>query len=137
MEIRDEPRALAQQLYPDLTPRELGTRINDDLFQLYLRKLAGRTYEDIQLPELPEDHTPPQRTPKETADFIADNAPAIDDTNWSLTKNGIVTATEAGRWDGATLERLLDRLNEPFDKVRNEPRVQNSRITTFFDRLLA
>jgi hypothetical protein len=63
-------------------------------------------------------------------------APSIDDQNWVKLETYIQQAKDAYLWDNPAELRLIARLNDPFDGAENQFRVQNSRITAFFRRML-
>ena len=136
MDIRPQVRALAQQLYPGLSAKQLGSRINDDLFQVYLDRLRSSE------PETDQQHGRHERTgeeigAKEITERIAGQAPAMDFTNLALIRRGIQDAIDCGKWNATAEQQLLDTLNDPFDKANNERRVQNSRIRYFFEWLMS
>lgn len=125
---------MAEKVYPGLSPRQLSSRINDDMHVFYLEKLTSMKG-DTQIPfeTVPDDSQDPSR---KIANRIADMAPAIDDQNWSKIERNVRAMQEIGSWDNKTELLLIARLNDAFDGAENEHRVQNSRITAFFDRRL-
>lgn len=148
IEIPQHIQDLMEEVWPDTTNRVRGNKARDILYRVLKREADERraatgpgpfinTKPGIGNNHVDVSNARVKSSPREITDFIADNAPAIDNTNWSLIKNGVAQAQEAGAWDATALGRLLDDLNEPFEGVRNERACQNSRITAFFDRLLA
>lgn len=141
MEIRTPTRRMAEKVYPGLSPRQLSTRINDDLYVLYLEKLTSMKTGPLDPPEEQRDHIPfitlpaPEQSRK-IANRVADLSPAIDDQNWAKIERGVRQALHESLWDNPAELRLIARLNDDFDGAENEHRVQNSRITAFFNRLL-
>lgn len=135
MEIRPTTRRLAEKVYPGLTARQLSSKVNEDLHRLYIDRLTEPA--PIQpAPLIPFETIPAQETDRDVADRIAQNSPAIDDQNWVAIRFGISDAQTRGLWDAEAERRLTEQLNVDFDNARNEYRVQKSRITAFFARLL-
>lgn len=127
---------LINRVYPGMSPRQQAGQIRELLYDILLDQIPAPDKPEPELPfsfMIPE----PEEAPKDIANRVSDNAPAIDDQNWSAIKRGITKAQELGLWDHTENElRLTSRLNDPFDGAINEHRVQKSRITAFFDRLL-
>jgi len=121
---------LIDRVYPGMSPRQQAGQLRELLHDVLLD----------QIPE-PGAPLPSQQEPEESctkaANRIAKMAPAIDDQNWAKLESNIHIAQQAGLWDNPAELRLIGRLNDPFDGAENEHRVQNSRITAFFRRLLA
>jgi len=115
-----------------MSPRQQAGQIRELLYDILLDQIPAPNG-----PELPFSTAPdPVEASKDTANRIADMAPAIDDQNWAAIRRGVTKARELDRWDNPTEMRLIARLNDEFEGAINEHRVQKSRITAFFDRLL-
>lgn len=129
--ITPQLQHIIDRVYPGLTPRQQATKIRGLIHTLML---------DMILPTTPDGAATPAQVELDAATKIANRvarmAPAIDDQNWVKIESYIEQAKGAGLWDNPTELRLIARLNDPFDGAENENRVQNSRITAFFRRLL-
>lgn len=129
---------LIDLVYPDLTPRERGNKVRDDIHKLYLERLSmHQLVESIEESEKLRIPKSPSSDPKAVTNRIAGLAQAIDDQNWTAIRRGVTQAQEQGLWDNPTEMRFIARLNDDFGGAVNEYRVQKSRITAFFDRLLS
>lgn len=135
MEITTKTRRIAEKVYPGLSARQLSSRVNDDMYVYYLEQLSGPALPFVTVPDVePEPEDEPSR---KVANRIADMAPAIDDQNWSKIERNVRAMQQIGSWDNKTELLLIARLNDAFDGAENEHRVQNSRITAFFDRRIS
>lgn len=142
--VTQQIQDLIDLVYPDLTPRERGNKVRDDIHKLYLERLSVkfRNGETDRIPEQfievsPEIPFVVQQDPRAIADRIATMAPEIDDINWMLIKNNVESMLDADMiWDNPAELRLIAKLNEPFDGATSKRRVQNSRIRAFFARLI-
>lgn len=125
------------EIHPGLTTsHQKASVMRDDLYRLY--RDAKRPDQELA------DHIPQdtlvsfvtQEESKKIANRIADMAPAIDDQNWAAIRRGVSDAQDQDKWDNATELRFIARLNDDFGGAISKERVQKSRITAFFDRLL-
>lgn len=125
---------LIDRVYPGMSPRQQAGQLRELLHDVLLDQIPTPTptATGTAAPAEPE-----QESCTKAANRIANMAPAIDDQNWAKLEANIHTAQQAGLYDMPTELRLIGRLNDPFDGAENEHRVQNSRITAFFRRLLA
>ena len=131
IEITPQVQRVIDLAYPGMPPRQQANKVRDLIHDVLLARVTAEQEPELTL--IPH----PVEAPKDIANRVSDNAPAIDDQNWSAIKRGITKAQELGLWDHTENERrLTTRLNDPFDGAINEHRVQKSRITAFFDRLL-
>ena len=115
------------------TSHQKATRMRKDLYRFYRDMKQNEPVLTEVSPEIPIIVT---SDPKAVANRIADMSPAIDDQNWAKIERNVEAAIEAGLWDNPTELRLIARLNDAFDGAENEHKVQNSRISAFFRRLL-
>jgi hypothetical protein len=132
--------------YPDLTPRQRGNKVRDDIHKLYLERLSTKVNEEQTLRLTPRevnqveqslDSVPADGSTRAITERIALQSPAIDDQNWVAIRLGVEQAKNRAVWcDPATEKRLIEQLNVDFEDARNPFRVQKSRITAFFARLL-
>jgi hypothetical protein len=154
MEIRTSTRRLAEKVYPGLTPRQLSTKINDDMQRYYVDKLTEPdrdalvaaieeserlrlTPREVNQLEQSLDSVPADGSTRAITERIALQSPAIDDQNWVAIRLGVEQAKNRALWcDPASEKRLIEQLNVDFEDARNPFRVQKSRITAFFARLI-
>lgn len=127
--VTPQLQRVIDRAFPNMPPRQQANKVRDLLFDVLL-----------DLADQPEPAAPAAPAEIEAATRIANRvakmAPAVDDQNWVKLETYIEQAKDAGLWDNPAELRLIARLNDPFDGAENEQRVQNSRITAFFRRLL-
>jgi hypothetical protein len=132
IEITPQVQRVIDLAYPGMSPRQQANQVRNLIHDVLLERVTA-----VQGPELPFETIPdPEEASKKIANRIADMAPAIDDQNWAAIRRGVTRAQEQSLWDNPTELRLVARLNDEFEGAINEHRVQKSRITAFFDRLL-
>lgn len=133
LQITPQIQELIERRYPDLSPRQRGNRVREDLHKLYLKLCL----DPPTVTAAPEPTLVLLENPRDIANRVAEQAPAIDDGNWSLIASSVQEAIDVKRWDTAIdVPRLLVELHKPFVDAKNEFRVQHSRIKAFFDRHL-
>jgi hypothetical protein len=127
--------------YPGLSPRQQASKIRGLIHEILLDMILasgepgtpGRDeFRTSVLPCAGDGH----ETATRAANRVAKMAPSIDDQNWVKLETYIQQAKDAYLWDNPAELRLIARLNDPFDGAENQFRVQNSRITAFFRRML-
>lgn len=128
--------------YPNLTPRQQANRVREDLHKLYLSLYLQANGPQIPfetVPDEPDLHKQVHKVEpsRKIANRVADMAPAIDDQNWAKIERNVRAMQQIGTWDNKTELLLIARLNDEFEGAENEHRVQNSRITAFFDRRIS
>lgn len=144
IEIPQHIQDLMEEVWPDRTPRRRASELRKLIYDA-LRDEAKRLAH-IQAvadgPLIPFETVPADmefidaEPPRQITDRIAQRAPRIDDVNWSTIIRGIEAAQARDRWGREQEDLLVERLNVDFDGAVNEFRVQKSRITAYFDRLL-
>lgn len=137
IELPPHIQDLMEEVWPDRTPRRRASEARKLLYTALRERLIQQ--QAISTPLINAQtgmKEPDQDAPKVIADRIADKAPAIDDQNWVAIRNGVEASRERALWSPENERRLVEHLNVDFDNARNEYRVQKSRITAYFDRLL-
>lgn len=130
---------LFEETHPDCgdTSQAKAAAIRDELRLLWRARKMATTF-IAQNPDFLQSEATTARplTAREIADIIATQAPRIDDQNWQAIKRGVEAAQAQGRWEATNHQDLVERLNVDFEGAMNEYRVQKSRITAYFERLL-
>jgi hypothetical protein len=133
IEITAPLQRLIDRVYPGMTHRQQAGQIRELLHDVLLDQIPVPARENPAPATAEHD----EESCTKAANRVASMSPAIDDQNWAKLESNIHIAQQAGLWDNPAELRLIGRLNDPFDGAENEHRVQNSRITAFFRRLLA